>query len=252
MIRAIPSMFPRGAERVHVVRDNETETWRSDYTEREIGVPQILLVEQPVPGSAILPHYHSVDQFQIFLEGRGKLGHHDIAPLAIHYANRFTGYGPIVAGEHGMSYYVVRPSFAHDGSFYLHTPEARERLKSVRSAKRILLANNLRVATESELARQTGAHVERVIQPRAGEPDDGVFADIVTMGPGARYRGPEPAIGGGQVVLVVAGAAVFGGKALGLRSSIVVTPEELAVELAAGPGGLQALVLQYPRLAAKD
>jgi hypothetical protein len=31
MLLSIPSMFPR-SDKIHVVRDNETETWRSDYT----------------------------------------------------------------------------------------------------------------------------------------------------------------------------------------------------------------------------
>lgn len=75
MLLSIPSMFPR-SDKIHVVRDNETETWRSDYTQRKVGVPPVLLVEQHVPGSKILPHFHGIDQFQVFMDGEGKLGHH--------------------------------------------------------------------------------------------------------------------------------------------------------------------------------
>ena len=60
MLLSIPSMFPR-ADKVHVVRDNETETWRSDFSERRAEVPQLLLVEQQVPGSQILPHFHAIE-----------------------------------------------------------------------------------------------------------------------------------------------------------------------------------------------
>ena len=52
---SIPNMFPR-EDKIHVVRDNETETWRSDFTERKAEVPQVILVEQPQPDSQILPH----------------------------------------------------------------------------------------------------------------------------------------------------------------------------------------------------
>ena len=50
MLLSIPNMTPR-PDKVHVTRDNETETWRSDYTERAAGIPQVLLVEQPLAGS---------------------------------------------------------------------------------------------------------------------------------------------------------------------------------------------------------
>ena len=71
MLLSIPSMFPR-ADKVHVVRDNETETWRSDFSERRAEVPQLLLVEQQVPGSQILPHFHAIDQFQVFVDEIGR------------------------------------------------------------------------------------------------------------------------------------------------------------------------------------
>lgn len=71
MLLSIPSLFPR-SDKIHVVRDNETETWRSDYTQRKVGVPQVLLVEQHVPGSKILPHFHGIDQFQVFMDGAGR------------------------------------------------------------------------------------------------------------------------------------------------------------------------------------
>jgi hypothetical protein len=43
---SIPDMTPR-ADKVHVVRDNETETWRSDYTERKAGVVADMLLLGP-------------------------------------------------------------------------------------------------------------------------------------------------------------------------------------------------------------
>lgn len=79
MLLSIPAMKPR-ADRVHVLRDNETETWRSDYTERRAGVSQVLLVEQQIPGSKMLSHFHGVDQFQVIVGGHGKLGQHAVGP----------------------------------------------------------------------------------------------------------------------------------------------------------------------------
>jgi hypothetical protein len=79
MMLAIESLSPR-AGKTHVIRDNECETWRSDYTARKVGVPQLLLVEQKIPGSQILPHFHDLDQFQVFMDDHGKLGNHSIMP----------------------------------------------------------------------------------------------------------------------------------------------------------------------------
>lgn len=241
---SIPSMFPR-EDKIHVVRDNETETWRSDFSERKAEVPQLLLVEQQIPDSQILPHYHGIDQFQIFMDGTGRLGNHKIAPISIHYTNAWTGYGPIVAGPKGMSYYVVRPGFDVLGSQYLHTPEGRANLK--KGGKRFLLAENLNVRTTGQLSQLTAIETEKVIDLPATDPDAGVFAHLVSVGPGQSFTGSDPKLGGGQVLLVLAGSMQHEGKALGLRGAIAVTNVEGPVTVQAGAEGVQILHLQYAR-----
>jgi len=245
MLLSIASMFPR-KDRIHVVRDNETETWRSDFSERRADVPQLLLVEQEVPGSQILPHFHAIDQFQVFVDGSGRLGHHAVEPIAIHYTNSYTGYGPIVAGENGFSYYVMRPGFDVQGSHYLHVPEARAKLKP--GGKRFILAEGIKVSTLADLAALKAAAVERVIGVDGpNDPEAGVFADIVRLPPGAAYTGADPATGNGQVFMVLQGAIVHAGNEMGLRASIAITPDEGAVSFCAGSAGAQVMALQYPR-----
>ena len=244
MALAIPSMFPR-ADRTHVVRDNETETWRSDYTERRAGVPQLLLVEQLVPGSKILPHFHGIDQFQVFIDGVGRLGHHDIHPISIHYTNRYTGYGPIEAGPQGLSYLVLRPSFDTLGSQYLHVPEARARLRP--GSKRFLLADGIAARTADELLALDAIKVKRVMGVEADDPEAGLFVDVVSVPSHTCYAACDPASGGGQVVIVIAGSVTHAGEPLGLRGSIAVMADEPAVSVSAGESGAQLLVLQYPK-----
>src|SRR3954463_3601109 len=169
---AIPGMFPR-TDKIHVVRDNETETWRSDYSERKAGVPQVLLVEQQVPGSKILPHFHGIDQFQVFVDGTGRLGHHEVRPLSVHYTNSHTGYGPIEAGPQGLSYYVLRPSFDTLGSQYLHVPEARSKLKP--GGKRFFLADDIAVAEADALRALGTVETARVVGVDANDPETGLF-----------------------------------------------------------------------------
>ncbi|MPZ43161.1 MAG: hypothetical protein GEV05_07155 [Betaproteobacteria bacterium] len=244
MILSIPPMLPR-PDKIHVVRDNETETWRSDFTERCVGTPQLLLVEQQIPASAILPHYHCIDQFQIFMDGSGKLGNHPIEPIAIHYTNAHTGYGPIVAGEAGMSYYVVRPSFDIEGSQYIHVPAARARLRP--GGKRYLLAEHVHTRTLADLRALDSTTVERVLDVPQDDSDAGVFADIVCMGPGQRHEGPAPELGGGQVHIVLQGTVVHADTVLGTRGAVAVTPDEPSVTVTSGPDGAQLMVLQYPK-----
>src|SRR6056297_1868691 len=71
------------------------------------GLPQGFLVEQP-PEAITLPHFHEANQFQVFVEGRGRMGRHAAEPLTIQYANAHTPYGPIVASETGVKYFTLR------------------------------------------------------------------------------------------------------------------------------------------------
>jgi hypothetical protein len=243
MLLSIPDMTPR-ADKVHITRDNETETFRSDYTERRADVPQVLLVEQPLPGSKILPHFHGVDQFQVVVGGDGKLGQHVVGPISLHYTNRFTGYGPIEAGPRGMSYYVLRPGLAVSGSHYLHVPE--ERAKMTRGGKRYFMSGNLAVATREALMDLRGPQLNRLVGVQEGE-DAGLFADMLLLPPRAAYVGADPQTGGGQVFLLLQGILKHHHATLLAPASVALTREEAALAFTAGAEGAQVLMLQYPR-----
>jgi len=246
MLLSIPNMTPR-ADKVHVVRDNETETWRSDYTERRAGVPQVLLVEQQIPGSKILPHFHGVDQFQVIVDGEGKLGQHAVGPVSLHYTNRFTAYGPIEAGPRGMSYYVLRPELAVSGSHYLHVPE--ERAKMPRGGKRYFMADHLPLRSAAELKALRETEIKSLLAVAEGDADAGVFADMLWLPPHATYIGADPNSGGGQVFLVLQGTLQHHDQSLTAPASVALTRDEDALHFAAGAQGLQVLMLQYPRRA---
>ena len=84
--------------------------------------PQVLLVEQS-PNSVIPPHFHGIDQYQVVVQGGGMLGKHRVAPVCVHYANAFTGYGPIDAEDEGIHYFTLRAQ-SEPGAFFF--PEGRE------------------------------------------------------------------------------------------------------------------------------
>ena len=54
MLLSIHNMTPR-ADKVHITRDNQTETWRSDYTGRAAHVPQLLLLPPNASYSGAAP-----------------------------------------------------------------------------------------------------------------------------------------------------------------------------------------------------
>jgi hypothetical protein len=249
MILAIPSMFPR-VDRTRqfdpAVFGNECETWRSTFTEKNPGMPQILLVEQS-PRAELLPHYHASDQFQIFIEGEGKLGKHDVRPVSVHYTNSYTGYGPIVAAEGGIQYFVLRPSFDVLGfGQYLHKLELREKLREHNGRRRVMMAD-VELKSANQLTALRGASANRLFGIQRGQVDEGLLAEVIELGAGVEYTAADPREGGGQVVLVLAGTLVHEAGELGVRSALAVTCDEAAVTFTAGGQGLQALILQYPK-----
>src|SRR5262245_18405605 len=71
--------------------------------------PQGFLVDVHQPDYVIKPHFHLVDQFQVIVSGGGTFGrHHPITAGSLHYADAYTPYGPIVAGEKGLAFFTLR------------------------------------------------------------------------------------------------------------------------------------------------
>ena len=75
----------------------------------EIRPPQAFLVEQE-PNAIVHPHFHFVDQFQVVVDGGGRIGRHDVGPIMAHFAGACTGYGPITPGDGGLKYFTLRAS----------------------------------------------------------------------------------------------------------------------------------------------
>ena len=51
---------------------------------------QAFLVVRPFAGARIEPHFHDVDQFQIIVDGDGKIGKKAVRPVTFQYADAFT------------------------------------------------------------------------------------------------------------------------------------------------------------------
>lgn len=223
-----------------------TEHWCTDFIGRHAhgestNGPETFLIEMS-PQETILPHYHEVDQFQIFLAGAGRFGRKGAPPLAVHYVDRYTGYGPIQATALGYSYFVMHAE-KDPGAVYRNRPGYRERIKPGR--KRHLLVPGIAASTAPVLCARREATLELLFQPEHG--DDGLGASMWRLGPGMVVAGTDPAGTGGQFYLVVNGALELNGEIYPAWSPVFVAASERPLRARAGRDGLEALVLQFPR-----
>ena len=206
--------------------------------------PMAFLVEKEA-AAIIHPHFHQADQYQVIVQGGGRLGVHDVGSVSVHYTDSYSAYGPIVADGEGISFFTLRNAW-DPGARYM--PAARQQLRDARARfqHREVACGPLSPLTEAErlaLADVTGAPVFETTR-------DGAATWRYTVNPGGTVHGLDPSSGGGQFWLVTAGSAqVPGGALLPANSTAFVGPEDAAMAMTAGPIGADLLCLQFPRRA---
>jgi hypothetical protein len=190
---------------------------------------------------AILPHFHGVSMFQLFLAGSGEIGNRGqkLLPLTVQFKDHHTAYGPITAGPYGLTFAALRMFTANSEPVYLDKPGFRERLKP--SKRRNLTSDPVQFSIEPIMQARTEAAWETVLKG-----DDEMCAQVVRLGAGMKAMGPDPSRSGGYYVFVGNGSLVHQDQELGVWSMIVVENNESAFYLQAGDKGVEALVLEYP------
>jgi hypothetical protein len=225
-------------ERRHLVLPNGTGYWRNGLiaSPPEDSVsPQAFLVEQDA-NTVIEPHFHTENEFQVMVAGSGSLGRHAVEPVSVHYAGAHTGYGPICAGNDGLSYFTLRARMDPGAQFL---PGARDKMQRV--PKRHLMGV-LPPSPASDLARRSRPEIITVLEPQP----DGIAAWMQRLPPEGRAAMPAHP-GGERFLLVIGGALDLYGERLPRFATVFVSAEEPAPPLHAGGEGLEALVLQFPR-----
>lgn len=206
--------------------------------------PMAFLVEKEA-AAVVHPHFHQADQYQVVVQGSGRLGLHDIASVAVHYTDAYSAYGPIVAADEGVSWFTLRNAW-DPGARYM--PEHRRQLREARAKfqHREATCGPLPTLSDRALSAVTATTGEAVIAETA----DGLGTWRYTVPSHQSVTGPHPSSGGGQFWLVSAGSAsVAGGALLPPRSCIFVPPEDAAACLTAGPGGADLICMQFPKRA---
>ncbi len=197
---------------------------------------QAMLVEEG-PHRNLRTHYHDQDEFQIFVSGGGTNGRHPIKPLQLHFARKHTPYGPILASEAGCAFLTLR-SRTDVGAKFM--PESRPLLDSVPDRKPWQIGVDIEFPAVSQ---------GMALHALAGVQDEhGLAAQALRMTPGSRMQAPSPAGTDGQYLVVLRGSLVHQGKAHEAITVIFRDAADAVFELGAGAQGLDALILDLPRL----
>lgn len=202
--------------------------------EAAMGQPQAYYVEQP-PQATVPPHYHDTNQYQVFLHGHAVFGKKPVVPLAVHYANGHTPYGPIITKDRATHYLTLRNEWDSGGKTM---PDSRPTLRKVR--RRFRMIEDLELP---DLAKLAAGAVDR--HDALPCEDDGLGVSTFGLGADAQTDLALAAPGQGRFGLVLAGVLHGQNKALESGSCVYVGPTDTE-SFQAGPEGAAVLVMQFP------
>lgn len=203
--------------------------------------PTAFLIEQPA-GSVLAPHFHKQNQFQVMVDGGGTIGRHDIAPITVHYAGAYSGYGPLIAGPAGIKYFTIRAVF-EKGAMMVAT----ERERMIRGPKRQVSTAPYQPMNEVSLAALTVAQSVDLVAPAS----DGLAVQAWRLPPGGQAMPLAPTGGSGQFQMVLSGGLRHQDALLRRWEMRFVSADEPAQRLDAGQAGAEVLILQMPLKAAE-
>lgn len=190
---------------------------------------------------SVVPHFHGVSMFQLFLAGSGEIGNRGqkLQPLTVQFKDHHTAYGPIVSGQYGLTFVALRMFTGDSEPVYLSRSDYRERLKP--SKRRNLASDPVSFSIEPLMKDRKEVAWETVLK---GE--DEMHAQVVRLGGDMKVMGPDPSQSGGYYVFVGNGSLIHDGQEFGRWSMVVVESNESEFTIQAGENGLEALVLEYP------
>lgn len=186
-------------------------------------------------GAITRAHFHEVDQFQLFVEGRQRVGSRVVEPVTLHYADAFTPYGPIVGDDSGVHYLTYR---AHPDPGARFMPESRG-LRQRLGGRHATVGVPMHGDGDGEWAE--------LVEPRS----DGLGAAARSLAPGDGAVDARPVRGALRALVVVGGTWSLGGREHPMLSSVVVAPGEPPMRLCAGSSGLTVVSLDFPLVTAR-
>jgi rubredoxin len=233
LIMAIDDIKPEQI-RSRRAKNGGTHTTFIQPTDDHPDYPSAFLVTF-TPGGSLVAHYHHVDQFQVLVKGEGTFGRHHVAPYYVHFARGLTPYGPLHS-EGGWAFLTLRMSYDPG------TQSDFETLKQVPERQPWQVA--VQVVFPSPGAAAVLARVPEISN------DQGLYVSTLTVPPHGRVTAPDPCDGSGQYIAAVKGSLMHEGREHKALAVVFVSAAEAAYKIQAGAEGLDALVLNFPRVAA--
>jgi hypothetical protein len=198
--------------------------------------PQAFSVEF-TPGHVIGAHFHSSDQFQVFVSGRSRVGKLDLDPVTVQYADSSTTYGPIyVSDDEPMVFYNFR---AHSDIGQHYMPGSRDKMVHDRG-RLIHVRADLRLGEDLQpnaVARLTLIELA----------EDGLAA-YETRASASTVLPRETVGGSGCFGLVLDGSMLVDGVPVTRDGVAFAAAGDQQPVRRAGPDGLRLLELQLPAL----
>jgi hypothetical protein len=171
----------------------------------------------------------------LIVAGSGWIGKHEVAPLCVHYANAYTGYGPVRAGKDGLSYLVFRLG-VDPGAAYL--PESRSSMKDV--PRRVVISEVL----QSECIDEKHGPLRRAEVDAIAAGPDGLCAQLRTISADEAFVLEDDARRG-RFIYLAQGSATMQDRELSKGSCIAIGPRE-GLALRSGRLGAQLLLMTFP------
>ena len=186
-------------------------------------------------------HFHEVDQFQVIMEGKGEFGRHHVSPYCVHFSRAYTPYGPLQSDKDtGWAFAVLRTRYDPGAQRF---PDSLEKLKHIPDRKPWQITHRVSFP-------DAGAGVSLQDVPQIKD-EQGLFTNTLSMAPHTQTTAPDPSGGDGQYVLVVKGSMVHDSQEREAPTVVFVKPNEQAFQIHAGSQGLQAIIMNFPKVSAR-
>ena len=198
------------------------------------------------PGRVSRAHFHANDQFQVIVDGKGTLGRHELARYCVHFSRAYTPYGPLVADTgNPLTFFGLRAHY-DPGSQSLR--EKQDQLKQVPNRQPWQITRPVTFPTlQSGMA---AANITLQAVPDIKD-EQGLAVYTLSMKPNTKAYAPDPSQGEGQYLVVVKGSLLHSDKEHKALTLVFVYPKEGPFQIHAGSGGLEAIVLNFPRARAR-
>ena len=212
------------------------------FGSRDIPDTPLAQINQFEPGYYSGAHYKVTDQFLVIIDGKGALGRHALAPYSVHFMRAYTPFGPLVSdARSGLTFFVMR---AHPDTGSQRLPEKRDELMRAPNRQPWQIARSATFPALQAGAQAAGMMLEAI----PGMSDEhGLAAYTLRMKPHAKGSAPDPTHGDGQYLVVVKGSLLHDKKVLKAPALVFVYPKDGPFAMHAGPEGVNAIVLNFPR-----